>query len=163
MSANFENRRFIRHAVLSEIDIIAELVRETIKTVYPQYYPSGAVDFFLAHHKPEKIASDIEAEKVFVTEADSVIVGTVTINGNDIARLFVKPSEQGKGHGGRLIDFAENIIFGYSKTVRLDSSLPAKSIYLKRGYKEKEYHKILTDHGDFLCYDIMEKNIVNNI
>ncbi|MDE6763944.1 MAG: GNAT family N-acetyltransferase, partial [Oscillospiraceae bacterium] len=155
MSANFENRRFIRHAVLSEIDIIAELVREAIKAVYPKYYPAGAVDFFLDHHKPEKIASDIEAEKVFVTDADGVIIGTVTINGNDIARLFVKPSEQGKGHGGRLIDFAENIIFGYSETVRLDSSLPAKSIYLKRGYKEKEYHKILTDNGDFLCYDIM--------
>lgn len=147
----------IRSAVLSESDIIAELVRETIKTVYTKYYPAGAVDFFIAHHKPEKIVSDIEAGKVYVMAADGVIVGTVTIDGNDIARLFVKPSEQGKGHGGRLLDFAENMIFGYSKTVRLDSSLPAKTIYIKRGYKEKEYCKILTDNGDYLCYDVMER------
>ncbi|MDE7302253.1 MAG: GNAT family N-acetyltransferase [Oscillospiraceae bacterium] len=148
----------IRSAVLTESDIITELVRETIKAVYPKYYPAGAVEFFLAHHKPEKIASDIEAGKVYVIEQDGIIAGTVTIDGNSIERLFVEPSKQGNGHGGQLIDFAENMIFGYSETIRLDSSLPAKSIYIKRGYKEKEYCKILTDNGDYLCYDIMEKN-----
>lgn len=153
----------VRPAALIDRDIVTELVRETIKAVYPKYYPAGAVDFFLAHHKPEKIASDIEAGKVYVLVSDGIIAGTVTIDGNDIARLFVKPSEQGKGHGGKILDFAENMIFGYSETVRLDSSLPAKSIYIKRGYKEKEYCKILTDNGDFLCYDVMEKNIANNI
>lgn len=147
----------IRSAVLTESDKITELVRETIKAVYPKYYPAGAVEFFLAHHKPEKIASDIEAGKVYVILQDGVIVGTVTIDGNDIARLFVEPTKQGNGYGGKLIDFAENMIFGYSETVRLDSSLPAKSIYIKRGYKEKEYCKIFTDNGDYLCYDIMER------
>ena len=147
----------IRSAVLSESDIITELVRKTIKAVYPKYYPAEAVEFFLAHHKPEKIASDIEAGKVYVTERDGVIVGTVTIDGNGIERLFVEPSRQGKGYGGKLLDFAENMIFGYSEKIRLDSSLPAKSIYIKRGYKEKEYRKILTDNGDYLCYDIMER------
>lgn len=148
----------IRPAVPAESDIITELVRETIKAVYPKYYPAGAVEFFLAHHKPEKIVSDIEAGKVYVTERDGVIVGTVTIDGNGIERLFVEPSKQGNGYGGKLIDFAENMIFGYSETVRLDSSLPAKAIYIKRGYREKEYCKILTDNGDYLCFDIMEKN-----
>ena len=147
----------IRKAVPEERDMITELVRKTIEAVYPKYYPAGAADFFLAHHKTEKILADIEAGKVYVLEEDGVIVGTVTIDGNDIARLFVKPSEQGKGHGGRLLDFAENMIFGYSEKVRLDSSLPAKSMYIKRGCREKEYCKILTDNGDYLCYDVMER------
>ena len=147
----------IRPAVLTESDTITELVRETIKAVYPKYYPAGAVDFFLDHHKPEKIASDIEVGKVYVILQDGIIAGTVTIDGNDIARLFVEPSKQGNGYGGKLLDFAENMIFGYSEKIRLDSSLPAKSIYIKRGYKEKEYCKILTDNGDYLCYDIMER------
>ena len=147
----------IRSAVLTESDKITELVRKTIKAVYPKYYPAGAVEFFLAHHKPEKIDSDIEAGKVYVIERDGVVAGTVTIDGNDIARLFVEPSKQGNGYGGKLLDFAENVIFGYSEKIRLDSSLPAKSIYIKRGYKEKEYCKILTDNGDYLCYDIMER------
>lgn len=147
----------IRKADVKENDAVTELVRKTIEAVYPKYYPAGAVDFFLAHHKTEKILADIEAGNVYVLEEDGVIVGTVTIDGNDIARLFVKPSEQGKGYGGQLLDFAENMIFGYSETVRLDSSLPAKPIYIKRGYKEKEYCKILTDNGDYLCYDVMER------
>ena len=147
----------IRSAVLTESDKITELVRKTIKAVYPKYYPAGAVEFFLAHHKPEKIASDIEAGKVYIIEQDGIIAGTVTIDGNDIARLFIEPSKQGKGYGGKLLDFAENMIFGYSEKIRLDSSLPAKSIYIKRGYREKEYCKILTDNGDYLCYDIMER------
>ena len=147
----------IRPAMLTESDIITELVRETIKAVYPKYYPAGAVEFFLAHHKPEKIASDIEAGKVYVILRDGIIVGTVTIDGNGIERLFVEPTKQGKGYGRKLLDFAENMIFGYSEKIRLDSSLPAKSIYIKRGYKEKEYCKILTDNGDYLCYDIMER------
>ena len=74
----------IRSAVLSESDIITELVRKTIKAVYPKYYPEGAVKFFLAHHKPEKIASDIEAGKVYVILRDGVIAGTVTIDRNGI-------------------------------------------------------------------------------
>jgi len=147
----------IRPAVLSEQKVITELVRETIETVYPKYYLAGAVDFFLSIHTPEKIASDIETGKVFVIEENGTVMGTVTVRENDIARLFVKPSEQGKGFGRQLLDFAENMIFGYSDIIRLDSSLPAKGIYLKRGYKEKEYHKFLTGSGDFLCYDVMEK------
>lgn len=146
----------IRKADVKEYDAITELVRKTIEAVYPKYYPAGAVNFFLAHHKPEKILADIEAGKVYVLEEDGVIAGTITIYVNGIARLFVEPSRQGCGLGRQLMDFAENMIFEYSETVRIDSSLPAKSMYIKRGYKEKEYCKILTDNGDFLCYDVME-------
>lgn len=146
----------IRKAIPEEQDIVTELVGETIEAVYPKYYPAGAVDFFLAHHKPEKILADVKAGKVYVLEEDGVIVGTVTIDGNGIARLFVEPSRQGRGLGRQLMDFAENKIFEYSETVRIDSSLPAKSIYIKRGYREKEYCKICTVNGDFLCYDVME-------
>ncbi len=149
----------IRKADVKEYDVITALVRKTIEAVYPKYYPAGAVRFFLEHHKPEKILADINAGNVYVLESDGVLAGTVTIDENEIARLFVNPSGQGCGLGRQLMDFAENMIFGYSKTVRLASSLPAKSMYIKRGYKEKEYRKILTDNGDYLCYDVMEKVI----
>lgn len=48
----------IRKAVPEERDMITELVRKTIEAVYPKYYPAGAADFFLAHHKTEKILAD---------------------------------------------------------------------------------------------------------
>ena len=39
----------------------------------------------------------------------------------------------------------------------LHASLPAKNIYLKRGFREVDYLKIDTGYGDFLCADVMEK------
>lgn len=44
--------------------------------------------------------------------------------------------------------------------IRLDASLPAKEIYLNQGYKEIEFHSILTQNGDYLCYDTMEKSSI---
>ena len=84
-------------------------------------------------------------------------VGTVSLKDNDICRLFVLPEFQGNGYGRELIDFAEReIVKNYEETM-LDASLPAKRIYLKRGYVEKESHIINANYGDFLCYDIMVK------
>ena len=81
----------------------------------------------------------------------------MSIKENDICRLFVLPEFQGKGYGRELLDFAENEIAKKYEEIMLDASLPAKRIYLKRGYKEKESHIINANYGDFLCYDVMVK------
>lgn len=57
------------------------------------------------------------------------------------------------------MDFAESEIAKHYDEIILDASLSAKSIYLKRGYKEIEYHTIKTEQNDFLCYDIMRKQL----
>ena len=66
-------------------------------------------------------------------------------------------AHQKKGYGRRLMDFAEQKIFECTDICRLDASLPAKAIYIKRGYRESAYHIIPTENGDFLCYDVMQK------
>ncbi|AGF57177.1 GNAT family N-acetyltransferase [Clostridium saccharoperbutylacetonicum] len=149
----------IRQAIKIDLNTIKNITYETIQTIYPHYYPNGAVDFFIQHHSDENISADIDSGKVFILEIDKKAVGTVTINGIEICRLFVLPHCQGKGYGGALIDFSENYISKNSKKVQLDASLPAKGIYLKRGYKEIESHSILTQNGDYLYYDVMEKNL----
>ncbi len=121
----------------------------------------GAVDFFVQHHNFDNIKSDIEAGCVYMKCDDSnQAVGTVTIKENEICRLFVLPPYQGKGYGRKLLDFAEEMIKGYSGQIILDASLPAKRIYLKRGYKEIEYHVIETENGDKLCHDVMKKEVM---
>ncbi|MFQ7800157.1 MAG: hypothetical protein ACLRHW_11530 [Coprobacillus cateniformis] len=44
-------------------------------------------------------------------------------------------------------------------TIVLDASLPAKSIYLKRRYTIVETYSIRTYNNDYLCYDVMIKEI----
>lgn len=148
----------IKQAVLSDLSIVKKISEVTISEIYPHYYPKGAVDFFLTHHSEANILSDIKRNRVFLClDTKQNVVGTVTIKTNEICRLFVLPSCQGKGYGTELLDYAEKeISCQYSKIV-LDASLPAKKIYLHRGYKDVEFNIIATENSDFLCYDVMEK------
>lgn len=150
----------IKQAVLSDLSLVKEISKATIFEIYPHYYPKGAVEFFLAHHCESNICNDIKLQQVYLCfDTMQNAVGTVTIKANEICRLFVLPLYQGKGFGKEMLDFAEKTISNkYSKIV-LDASLPAKKIYLKRGYKDIEYNIIPTDYGDFLCYDVMEKQV----
>ncbi|MBQ2530601.1 MAG: GNAT family N-acetyltransferase, partial [Treponema sp.] len=84
-------------------------------------------------------------------------VGTVSISENEIGRLFVLPDFQHKGYGRALLDFAEKKVSEISAKIILDASFPAKAIYRKRGYLESDYVITETGYGDYLCYDIMEK------
>lgn len=143
----------------SEMDlgVVREITQTTIDAVYPKYYPQGAVAFFKHHHNDENILADIRADIVYLLRDEGELVGTVTVKGNDINRLFVLPNCQHKGYGRFLLDFAENEIRKNFDEIMLDASLPAKRIYLKRGYREVEYNQIETPNGDFLCFDLMRK------
>lgn len=148
----------IKQAYKEDLQVVKYITIETINQIYPHYYPKGAVDFFVEHHNDTNILSDIEAGKVFLCmNEEGQPVGTVSLKDNDICRLFVLPEYQGQGYGRMLLDFAENEIAKKYEEIMIDASLPAKRIYLKRGYREKESHIINANYGDFLCYDVMVK------
>lgn len=148
----------IRRAQASDLDKVREITHKTINGIYPHYYPAGAVAFFLDHHRGENISADIAEGRVYLLySADGNAAGTVTVKENEICRLFVLPEYQGKGYGRALLGFAEAEIGKSYDEITVDASLSAKSIYLRRGYREAEYHIIETASGDRLCYDLMKK------
>ncbi|MBR2087896.1 MAG: GNAT family N-acetyltransferase [Oscillospiraceae bacterium] len=148
----------IRQAQKSDFAIVKKITHTTIQTIYPNYYPPGAVAFFLHHHNDKSIAEDITNGIVFLCcDKDNRITGTVTIRKNEIARLFVLPDYQGKGYGKELLAFAEAEIAKQYHEIIIDASLSAKALYLKRGYQETEYHMIQTENNNYLCYDVMKK------
>ena len=149
----------IRAAKETDFDSVKDITQTTIWSVYPKYYPSGAVQFFSNHHSDDRIRADIVAGIVFLIEEDGTAIGTVTVASNEINRLFVLPDFQRKGYGRELMDFAEEIIRKKHDYIILDASLPAKQIYLKRGYVTTKYNMIETENGDYLCYDVMEKHL----
>ena len=150
----------MKQASLSDLSIIKRISEITISEIYPHYYPKGAVDFFLTHHSEANILNDIKLNRVFLcSDIMQNPVGTVTIKTNEICRLFVLPSYQGKGYGTEMLDYAEKEISSQYSTFVLDASLPAKMIYLHRGYRDVAFNIIATENNDYLCYDVMEKRV----
>jgi len=150
--------KFIK-ADFKDVEVIHSIVHSTIKEVYPKYYPEGVVDFFLTHHSLENIKKAVNIEFILLIECDGEIVGTGAIYENQIKRMFVLPEFQGKGYGSMLLDRLEQQAAnkGYANVV-LDSSLPAYSLYEKRGYVPIEYKKIVTKNRTCSLFSQNVKN-----
>ncbi|MDO4944532.1 MAG: GNAT family N-acetyltransferase [Ruminococcus sp.] len=148
----------IKTAKTADFDTVKEITVKTIAAIYPHYYPKGAVEFFLEHHNDENITYDIHSNKVFLCfDNEHNPVGTATIKDNEICRLFVLPKYQGNGYGRELLEFCEKAIFEKYDEILPDAPLPAKRIYLKRGYTSTETNLIKVNYDDFLYYDVMSK------
>ena len=85
-------------ATEQDVEQITALVQETIKTIYPKYYPKEVVDFFSELHCFETIRKDVEDGRVGILKGDNEIVGTGCFKDNHITRVYVKPSAQKRGY-----------------------------------------------------------------
>jgi len=141
----------------ADFEQVKRITQDTIKQIYPHYYPTGVVAFFREHHSDNAIMTDIINEKVFIINNDIDCIGTVTIDGNEINRLFVLTQYQKQGYGTTLMEYAENRIFENYSEVQLHASLPGKKLYIKRGYFAVEYRTKMVAFDDWICVDIMKK------
>ncbi len=144
-------------AIGENAESVYNLVQNTIKTVYPKYYPAEVVDFFCVHHGIETIKKDIESDNMSVLVVDNEIVGTGSFVDNHITRVYVSPDCQGKGYGTFIIKSIENEIAKKYDKAYLDASLPAARLYEKLGYKTVSHEKYPVENGVILAYEIMEK------
>lgn len=148
-----------RLATNEDAENICEIVRSTIKTVYPRYYREEIVEAFLSFHNIEGIREDIKNGNVYVLLEDNKIIGTGTKKENHITRVYILPEFQGKGYGTFIMNELEREIAKNYNSVNIDASLPACRLYYKIGYKT-------VGHGIWECqnevlqvYEIMEKEL----
>ncbi len=144
-------------AVQEHETLVTAIVHQTIAQVYPNYYPAGAVEYFLKYHSPERIRDAVGREEVYLIGCDGEYAGTGSMQGNEICRLFILPRFQGKGLGTKLMDAFEETLFTMYSEVQVSASLPAYGMYQNRGYTQRSYHCILTENGHYLCYHQMIK------
>ena len=138
---------------------ICNLVQQTIKAIYPRYYPKEVVDFFCELHSLDNIREDIDNEKVYALFDNDVLVGTGCFLDNHITRVYVLPEYQGKGYGTYIIKQLENEIKKKYDSAVLDASLPAVMLYEKLGYKTVNHNKYPLKNDVALIYEVMEKNL----
>lgn len=155
----------VRKADMADALPVYRLVQKTIRTVYPGYYEPAIVDAFCRFHSLDAIEEDIGLSKVRVLESGDCIVGTGTLDGEHITRVFVLPESQGRGLGTRVMDALEGEAAKSCGYTVLDSSVPAESFHLHRGYDvidRGEWHIEATagQPSVTLVYKVMKKTLV---
>ena len=80
-----------KKATEKDTEQIVMLVQDTIRTIYPKYYPNEIVNFFCQLHCKENIFKDIENGLVGILQNNNTIIGTGCYENNHITRVYVKP------------------------------------------------------------------------
>jgi GNAT superfamily N-acetyltransferase len=148
-----------QQATIQELNEIFNVVQDTIKKVYPKYYPAEVVDFFCEHHSKAAIKKDIEDGFVSILKVDEKIVATGCFVDNHITRVYVLPEYQNKGYGAFIIKDIEAKIACRYDEVSLDASLPAAALYEKLGYHTLKHEKYPVENGAILAYEVMQKEL----
>lgn len=153
-----------RDAKLDDLGSVFSIAQANIRDIYPFFYPQAAVQWYADQHGCEAILADITAGRVRLLEERGTAVGTATIDGNRLLRVFVAPEQQRKGYGTRLLKLLEDEVGRAWSTVVLDSSLPAGHFFQARGYRTRshELYDIEDKHGMLLAtlaWEVMEKRL----
>lgn len=146
-------------ATMEELQAVYEVVQQTIKTVYPRYYPAEVVDFFCEHHSKDAICRDMEMGYVSVLKIDGKIVATGSFAENHITRVYVLPEHQKKGYGTFIVRSIEARISEKYDMAYLDASLPAAAMYEKLGFSTVMHERHPVENGVLLTYEIMAKKL----
>jgi len=159
-------RNHISMSVFRPSDLIAvkSLIHATIDGCYSEVYPKEAVQFFKDWHSDEKILSNAKEGCTILVHQDGRIVGTGTIVGDEIVRVFVDPAFQRRGFG-RLImrELEERAVSTGITVVKLDASLPSKTFYDVLGYATLDRAFREVGNGRRLDYYKMEKALVPGV
>lgn len=148
-------------ATENDTEEILTIVQNTIRTIYPCYYPQEVVEFFCSLHCRENIERDIRGGTVGALWVENRIVGTGCYQDDHITRVYVKPEYQGRGYGSYIMQCLENEIGAKYNMAYLDASLPASHLYEKRGYQTLRHDKWNVENKRVLVYEIMAKSLLH--
>ena len=150
----------IREFTTRDLDEVYRLVQETIAVSYPEYYPPAAVTAFIKYHSLEQIQFDAEEGYTAILQVNGRIIGTGTITGSNIKRIFVHPSYQGKGYGKLVIAILEKRAkLQGTNIVDLAASLGSRQFYDSLGYTGDSQEFVPVGNGEKLFFYPMTKNL----
>lgn len=142
----------------SDLDMVKELIYKTIDVCYADVYPEEAVQFFKDWHCDENILKGAMEGYTIVLEINGQIIGTGSLVGDEIVRVFVEPRWQRCGFGKTIMRHLEEKALSLgTKVVKLDASLPSKKFYDSMEYQTLEQTFIPMENDKRLDYYKMDK------
>ncbi len=148
----------IREFQRADLPALKALVHQTIALCYPGHYCAEAVRFFIDYHNEEAILRDARAGRTIVLDKAGRVLGTGTLVGAEIKRVFVNPAFQKQGCGRRIVrHLEETAVRAGVGMVKLDASLPSKAFYDRLGYTTVEPAFLPVENGRRLDFFRMQK------
>jgi len=150
----------VRHFAAEDLDKVIRLVRETIDACYPAVYPAEAIECFKEYHSEAHVVEDAREGYTVVVEVDRRIIGTGTLLGGKVRRVFVHPAYQHLGFGKLIMRVLEERAAAKGvHAIGLSSSLVSKGFYNRLGYATEKRDSFPVGNGKELIHYAMARDL----
>jgi GNAT superfamily N-acetyltransferase len=154
----------VRRFKPSDLDTVKSLIQRTIDACYSKVYCKEALQFFKDWHYDNRILNDAKEGYTIVLQKNNEVVGTGTIVGDEIRRVFVEPAFQRQGFGKIIMRKLEAKALALRiHLVKLDASIPSKVFYDSLGYVTFEETFLEVENHKRLDFYKMQKTLGRRI
>ena len=125
----------IRLAHLADANAISRLITQTLKETNAADYPHTIIKKVVKNFTPNQVAEKMKQRLVFVVTEQGEIIGTASLEKNNVRSVFILPNKQGQQIGTLLMRHLEKFAREqHSSTLTVSSSITAEGFYRKLGY-----------------------------
>jgi len=137
-----------------------ECILKTVEVSNSPDYPPSVIEYQLqTHYTMDWIRKQMQSRYFIVALIEGKVVGTGTLDGDEIKAVFVDPSYQRRGVGRAMMEELE----GYARTKDLKEVILKSSITAYDFYKKLDYRlvKELSEdfQGDMVVTYLMKKRL----
>ena len=137
-----------------------ELIHQTLKEEYSEFYTSDAIDYFLSYNQPCDILNDAKTGYISLCFIDNKLVGSGGLVNNNVRKMFVLSEYQRMGVGTLILKHLENKAIENSLDfIELYAMMPSVGFYKTLGYNELIQCKYKTYGNNFVDYIRMAKSL----
>lgn len=152
-------KMIIRKYRKEDAKAVCEIIKLNDLKVTSKDYPKKLIKVWIKGDTPEWIEKISNKTKCFVLIEKKKVIGYISLKKNEINKLFIHPSYQGKGYGKKLMDKAISIVRRRGvKTIKLYSNLGAKGFYSKCGFNMIKKVRRSSNGVNYYCF-LMKKKI----
>jgi GNAT superfamily N-acetyltransferase len=142
----------------ADLERVFALIQDTIQVCYDGVYPVEAIEFFKDYHSRDNIRKNAVLGYTVVAESSGRLLGTGTLLGANVRRVFVSPTYQHEGIGKSIEQELERRATSEAlPSLDLDSSLVSKQFWESAGFVLQSDSYIPVRNGKKLLYYRMAK------
>lgn len=150
----------VRSFQYRDLESVYELVRNTMDVSYHADYSEEAIRLFKIFHSRRIILENAANYHTLVALISGEIVGTGTLQGAHIRRVFVSPRHQGRGIGKLIASGLEKKALSQNIAVLdLAAAVGSRTFWESQGFRVEEERFAPSEKRRIIRYFTMSKNL----